>query len=978
MSMAIQHNLTAMFANRQLKITKGTIHKSAEKLASGYRINRSADDAAGLAISEKMRKQIRGLTQASANLQDGVSLAQVADGALAEVHDMIHRINELAVKAANGTVSDNDRKNINSEVQALKREVSRVFKTTKFNELEIFRTVEMIYNPDIEDYPTDMGIFHSGNGGIGGLEFNNVRYTIAELQNKGLLIDENGKATADFETEFRLWDGEEVKLSMKAGDSLNNAVRNYNWKAEEKGIYINGVLAAEWKEMTVDGVLGAASGKGTFPSGEYSFTHHGMKITFEADQELYFADLQERINGNDEIQPATWDVRVGSTKTTKAADIDNSKGYSIRVTEANKSYMDHTFVLVADENGLAVKDSTAGSQTAYVAWSTFKDSSKVSITDENGNTVHTNGGYPIVDWGSSDYSNDESGITFDAGATYHFTSPNSDLKIQFDFSLAEYASLDEVKAALNGVTLSTGSLSPSGRIDGSESDNGIVNVTSSPFASSFSLQRAYGRNFNQSNATLTGDLNVKRTTIDGQPSASDRPNSTGGYAGGAHSVTNRVRTGRTMDSLTSSSPEAPVYVTIQSETYTDYVYDDGGNKVQKTDENGDPVFDEHGDPVYETEEKVRWHFFEQYDIDCTEIYTNTYNATDTWTQDVTYTFDGTFAGHDMTDVERTEQETYRRNLTQTRKETYTYVKKEIKEVDYSELNSNVKSILEANPELLENPGSSFSGSYDAPGGISIGIGRTGNYDPSILNQNGAITPGSRTYAGYVTPESGVGAAEFIRIGTSNFTGIDFVDSDSHTLFTFDYEINLEQAKGLANTSGSADLGDVTFTAGGYVYRNFRPNEKTKSISEAQFSNVNVNEVKLEIPSRHLIIQSGADSDDQIEMVWNPLNLSSLSLYKTKIRTQEEALAAIDQASKALQVISDTRELFGAYQNRFEHAIRMTDNTVENTTYAESMIRDTDMAKEMVRFSNQNIIAEAGQAMLANANQSKNGVLTLLS
>ena len=172
--MVVQHNIAAINSNGQLGITTKVKAKSSEKLSSGYRINRAADDAAGLAISEKMRRQIRGLTQASENLQDGVSLAQVADGALNEVHDMLHRVNELSVKAANGTLSSVDRKYINQEVQALKREMNRVFKTTKFNEVEIFKTVDIIYNPEITDYPTDMGIFHKGNGGIGGLEFENV------------------------------------------------------------------------------------------------------------------------------------------------------------------------------------------------------------------------------------------------------------------------------------------------------------------------------------------------------------------------------------------------------------------------------------------------------------------------------------------------------------------------------------------------------------------------------------------------------------------------------------------------------------------------------------------------------------------------------------------------------------------------------------------------------------------------------------
>ena len=132
--MVVQHNLTAMNSNRMLGITTSAQAKSTEKLSSGYKINRAADDAAGLAISEKMRRQIRGLTQASANAQDGISCVQTAEGALTEVHDMLQRMNELAVKAANGTQTSTDRAYINQEVQALVSEIDRVASTTTFNE----------------------------------------------------------------------------------------------------------------------------------------------------------------------------------------------------------------------------------------------------------------------------------------------------------------------------------------------------------------------------------------------------------------------------------------------------------------------------------------------------------------------------------------------------------------------------------------------------------------------------------------------------------------------------------------------------------------------------------------------------------------------------------------------------------------------------------------------------------------------------
>ena len=137
--MVVQHNLTAMNSNRMLGLTTASQAKFTEKLSSGYKINRTADDAAGLSISEKMRKQIRGLTQASLNAQDGISAVQTAEGALTEVHDMLQRMNELAVKSANGTMSKDDREYVQNEVDQLVTEIDRVAETTKFNETYLLK-----------------------------------------------------------------------------------------------------------------------------------------------------------------------------------------------------------------------------------------------------------------------------------------------------------------------------------------------------------------------------------------------------------------------------------------------------------------------------------------------------------------------------------------------------------------------------------------------------------------------------------------------------------------------------------------------------------------------------------------------------------------------------------------------------------------------------------------------------------------------
>ena len=131
--MVVQHNLSAMNTNRQMGVVTSALQKSTEKLSSGYKINRAGDDAAGLSISEKMRSQIRGLNKASDNAQDGISLIQVAEGALNETHSILQRMNELATQAANDTNTSTDRTAIKAEIDQLTSEINRIQSTTQFN-----------------------------------------------------------------------------------------------------------------------------------------------------------------------------------------------------------------------------------------------------------------------------------------------------------------------------------------------------------------------------------------------------------------------------------------------------------------------------------------------------------------------------------------------------------------------------------------------------------------------------------------------------------------------------------------------------------------------------------------------------------------------------------------------------------------------------------------------------------------------------
>lgn len=198
--MVIAHNMTAANANRMLGLTSSCIAKSSEKLASGYRINRAADDAAGLAISEKMRAQIRGLNRASKNAMDGISLIQTAEGALNEVHAMLHRMNELATQGANDTNTDIDRRQIQKEIDQLKSEIDDVSNKTNFNTKQVLA--------GINKYKDDGTVDHDAIGEPGKLSYHNAKQNLDGYID-GISYDE---VTGTVDVDLNAW-GSDVDLS---------------------------------------------------------------------------------------------------------------------------------------------------------------------------------------------------------------------------------------------------------------------------------------------------------------------------------------------------------------------------------------------------------------------------------------------------------------------------------------------------------------------------------------------------------------------------------------------------------------------------------------------------------------------------------------------------------------------------------------------------------------------------------------------
>ena len=265
MAMVVQHNMQAMNSNRVLGGTTAAQAKATEKLSSGFRINRAADDAAGLTISEKMRKQIRGLGRASKNAQDGISAVQTAEGALTEVHSMLHRMEELSTQAANGTNSKKDRDAIQSEISQLTTEIDRVSETTMFNETYLLKGDHT--KPEKQKY------LSAHDAGL-----------------EGTLVD-NGDGTATF-TMNKLSVGDQVKIGGKdytIGGTVDDVKKAVNKALTNKDdAYAN---PTPGEVLTVNGVKYTYYGETTKPDGKTKAAAGFYTLDPSATQEIQGRDI---------------------------------------------------------------------------------------------------------------------------------------------------------------------------------------------------------------------------------------------------------------------------------------------------------------------------------------------------------------------------------------------------------------------------------------------------------------------------------------------------------------------------------------------------------------------------------------------------------------------------------------------------------------------------------------------------------------
>lgn len=308
--MIIAHNLGAMNAQRQYNIVTNRKAKTSEKLSSGYKINRAADDAAGLSISEKMRRQIRGLTQGVENTQDGVSLCQVADGALAEVNDMLHRITELSVKSANGTNSEQDRQYIQEEINQILQEIERIGDTTTFNEQKIFSG--------------STNTVSGGSSGVGGTGGVTNPPTTTITKERTLKVGVSGTPT---DTSAQTY-----TISADVASGVSIGTDTYDWSA---------IQSADGKSLADTEIA----------AGSYSLTHKGMTLNIQVSEGQTLDSIASKVDA------LSWSTSQRIVSREKAVDnLTVNTGTKI-ATFSSKSYPS-VYTVNATEEGISVNSRT--------------------------------------------------------------------------------------------------------------------------------------------------------------------------------------------------------------------------------------------------------------------------------------------------------------------------------------------------------------------------------------------------------------------------------------------------------------------------------------------------------------------------------------------------------------------------------------------------------------------------------------------
>lgn len=863
--MVVQHNLAALNANRMLGLTTQKRAKTSEKLASGYKINRAADDAAGLSISEKMRKQIRGLDQGARNTQDGISFVQVGDGAMHEIHNMLQRMNELSIQAANGTNSESDRTALDEELQQIKSEINRVGNTTKFNELNVFDNHTVIFN--LTGVPKDLEIFNAtydDTGKIatyGGFVFHGERVPWNDISQGMVKTDANGKqvfvgGSYSYES---LTTGYKFEFRCKDGDELPLVTREISIAADKDGIILGGERFA-WSE--VRDTSGKRLSADNLHAGPWSVNYYGARFTFTVPEPVV------------DIESLAEDVNAKKSATVYY-DWEGSYGYSYTEEKAVNVY------------GPDVVTDYVTQANAYNMYNAQKDGVEFTVkADDDGVSLWTNQGTELA---GSKKTWEELGIDlWDDGMTTpgyengqkvnEYVYKDDSTGLEFKFYLSNITSKDSVIDGLNDmkfigepldtVYTPTLTVNSAGAVKGASVDYSNLYLT-------FGEEIDATRDFDDEDWSMNG--------VATYATSDDKLTFT--FAGGYKLVTTGIA-------------EDDTYTIIDD--YMSWVHEEKRKDVLNGGNGSSVIFSNYTGDV----EGVVSHILDHpaggttrftYTYDYTEILKNLTDNVSVWMEPSNY-----------------------KSIDQ-----ISYVKENNAYISTQELYDRRCAEIDEDASIVDKDTAKTTARKEIL-----------NMDMYIIQQS------------YVR-ENGVSTAGYTEM--------------------------IDDARDVVGADIAA-ASDLSLVAESYSRLYHIRGDENANVAHRPVYNSYLRETPLE---EGLRIVHSAEPNDYTGIPRFAMNTVVLSLAFSDIKTEATARETIANVDAAIKYVSEKRSYYGALQNRLEHTMKNLENVSENTQAAESRIRDADMAKEMVLYSRDNILVQAGQAMLAQANQIQQGIINIL-
>ena len=926
--MRIQHNIPAMSSYRNYTNNTNALAKNLEKLSSGYRINRAGDDAAGLAISEKMRAQITGLKAAQKNVKDGTSLVKTAEGAMQEIHDMLNRMDYLATQSANGTYQNAvDREALQKEVTALKDEINRIADSANFNGIKLLDGSLSSQNLTAE------GVKASTKSIVEGL-------TINDGVNGG---GTKGEATIDVSSLFGTGDTLAIEFTDTSLGTTGTKTLNFGAGAND----IKGATAEEQAE-SIQKALSSDAGI----SQKFDVKVDGTKVTLTAKAEGASEAAVKSVKVND--KGVTFGTGTYTAGTANGAPAKAAKGGFTKLFDGTATSLD---VKDGDVLTFTFKDAQ-GNANLVAKVNVTKDMVGGSPADTTTNIVNAlkEAKFENKDGTVADESRFKVGDLFDITANAKLDDKSSEqgsvnvaakLDGQFDVAKVERSNAEDASrnTTVNATACATaGTANVASKYEVVRTDDNtnfsagdVIELTGSlSDGRNFNIKLTAGKDFALGNtyaATLdsmkaqlekTGDGATKVTLNDGKQVDA------GEIFGTGKEIT--IGNGAAIGVTFTSAKAGPVQAGI------------GGGITNVTFSASDPA----------------------------AVETKITKGTDPSAAESSFTFeDGVGYGTAITVGGKTYE------LVKDARDVTNRSNEAVVVDDLSDVNKVAKSFADAingvaTKGLADPADAEYTATADgatvkittkAVGSDVKAMEITTPYGDEVPTVSFKFDPSMVKAGSYMTISDGTNSNtyEFVKKGekaSSGRTAIEVSDFDKIDAKAMG-EAFANVAKGA--TVEVADDGTVTITA----------NEVERSIPKL---NVSFYDGK-----GGLKLQLGDTSDEynQLKVSINDMHTSALGIDGLDISTQEGAAAAIDVVKNAINYVSDVRGGLGAIQNRLEHTSNNLSVMAENIQDAESSIRDTDVAEEMMSYVKNNILVQSAQAMLAQANQLPQGVLQLL-